>query len=144
MLTLLASAVRVASGNSGALSPTPIPHPESLISARFVLDVTAAAAGAGDTLDVYLQQAYDGTNYDDFVHFTQVLGNGGAKTYIAEWLRGVTPESEMHAPQDAAIAAGVVQGGKLQTPLRVKWVVVDAGGGVQSFTFSVAAEFERL
>ena len=143
MTTLLASAARTASGNSGALPTTLVDNPELIRSARFLLKVTAAATEAGDTLDVYVQSSYDETNYDDVVHFTQVLGNGGAKTFIAEWQRDVSPESELHAPQDAAIAAGVIQGGKLAAPLRIKWVIVDvATFGNQSFTFSVQAEFE--
>jgi len=141
MTTLVASAARTSSSDSGSLA-TVVRHPELLRGARFVLDVTAAATDANDTLDVYVQQAYDGTNYDDVAHFTQVVGNGGAKVHIAEWTRSVTPESEMHAPQDAAIAAGVVQGAKLQTPLRVKWVIVDPTGSNVSFTFSVSAEFD--
>lgn len=140
MTTLLASAARTASGDSGAL--TPVRHPELLKSARLVLNVTAAATAASDTLDVYVQQTYDGTNYTDAAHFTQVLGNGGAKTFIAEWQRDVTPESELRAPSDAGLAAGVLQGGKLGTSLRIKWVIVDGGGADQSFTFSVAGEFE--
>lgn len=143
MLTLLVSAARTTSGDSGALSPTPVPNPDLIKSARFLLDVTAAATEVGDTLDVYVQQSYDGTSFDDVAHFIQVLGNGGAKKFIAEWTRDVTPESEMHAPQDAAIAAGVIQGAKLGFPVRVKWVIVDVATlGNQSFTFSVKAEFE--
>lgn len=140
MLTLVASAARTADGNSGPL--TPVRHPELLRSARFLLDVTAAATDVGDTLDVYVQQTYDGTNYTDLAHFTQVLGNGGAKKYIAEWFRDLTPESEMRAPADASMAAGVLQGGKIGTAIRVKWVIVDAGTANVSFTFSVGGEFE--
>jgi hypothetical protein len=103
------------------------------------LTVSAAASVVGDTLDVYIQQAYDGTNYDDVVHFTQVKGDGGAKKYIAEWYRKYTPESEMHAPSDAAVAAGVVQGARLTSPLKIKWVI--AGAGDHKFTFKVDAEF---
>jgi hypothetical protein len=143
MITLVASAARGTSGDSGPLSPAPIANPELIRGARFVLRVTAAATEATDTLDVYIQQSYDGTNFDDLVHFTQVLGNGGAKTFVGEWYRDVSPESELHAPQDAAIAVGVLQGGKIGFPLRVKWVIVDPGGGAASFTFSVTAEFDR-
>ena len=143
MLTLVASAARTVSGNSGALSPTPVPNPDLIRSARFVLKLTNAATDANDTLDVYVQQSYDGTSFDDVVHFTQILGTGAdAQTFIAEWTRDVTPESEMHAAQDAAIAAGVIQGMKLGFPLRVKWVIVDPTGSNATFTFEVGAEFE--
>jgi hypothetical protein len=40
------------------------------------------------------------------------------------------------------MAAGVLQGGKIGTAMRVKWVITNAGGGVQTFTFSVQGEFE--
>lgn len=139
MLTLLASAARTADGNSGALGKPP--HPEQIKHARFILDVIAAATDAGDTLDVYIQKLYDGTNWDDFVHFTQVLGNGGAKEYIAEWHRDDAVDDEEHVPQDAALAAGIMQGGHLGTDLRVKWAIVDSGDADQSFTFSVGGEF---
>jgi hypothetical protein len=140
MLTLLASAARTASDTSGSLAAV-LPHPEQLQSARVVLDVTAAGSAVGDTLDVYIQRAVGG-QWDDVLHFTQVVGNGGAVKHIAEWFRGVTPESELHAPQDAAIAAGVVQGGLLGPDLRVKWVIAN-GGGTHSFTFSVGIEALR-
>ncbi len=138
MLTLLASAARTASGDSGALGK-PL-HPEIIKSVSLLLDVTAAATDVDDTLNVFLQTFRNG-QWDDFVHFTEILGNGGVKKFITEWFRGVAPESEQHAPQDVALAAGVDQGGKLGTDLRVKWVVVDPGGGAASFTFSVSGEF---
>lgn len=98
-----------------------------------------AATDATDTLDVYVQHSPDGgTTYDDFVHFTQVLGNGGAKKYIATWFRDMAPETEMKAPADASLAAGVLQG-PIGSTLRVKWVVVDSGNADQSFTFKVEA-----
>lgn len=133
--TLVASAARTASGNSGALTPFSR-SPKAVV---FLLTVSAAATDASDTLDVYIQHSPDGgTTYDDFVHFTQVLGNGGAKKYIATWFRDITPESDMKAPADTALAAGVLQG-PIGSTLRVKWVVVDSGNADQSFTFKVEA-----
>jgi len=112
-------------------------------AAVFLLSVSAAATAAGDTLDVYIQQSPDGgTTWDDFVHFTQVLGNGGAKKYVASWTRSVTPESEMKAPADAGIAAGVLQGA-VGNSWRVKWVIVDADTDDASFTFSVSVDLMR-
>ena len=137
MLELLASAARASSGTSVLTKP---PSPERLAGGIFLLNVTVAATDAGDTLDVYIQQSIDeGTTYDDFIHFTQVLGNGGAKKHLAEWLAGVTVESEMHAPQDAALAAGVKQG-PVGGLWRIKWVVVDGGAANASFTFTVGME----
>lgn len=139
MVTLVASAARTASGNSGVLAVPP--HPEVLKGAVFILDLTAAANVAADTLDVYVQAAPDASApwWNDVVHFTQALGNGGAKRFEARWERDIAPTSALGAPQDKAIAAGVQQG-PLGQALRVAWVVVDGGGHAQSFTFSVSCE----
>lgn len=49
-----------------------------------LLKVTAAATGAGDTMDVYIDTTFDGgTNWVNCVHFTQLLGNGGTKAEMA-------------------------------------------------------------
>ncbi len=134
MAILVASAARTANGNSGALYLT---HASGMRAAAFLLNVTAAATDAGDTLDVYVQHSSDGgTTYDDFIHFTQVLGNGGAKKFVAHWVGTIAPTSALHAPADAALAAGVNQG-PIGDTLRVKWVIVDAGTANVSFTFSV-------
>lgn len=58
------------------------PVPSELIA---VLDVTAAGTDAGDTLDVYIDECVDGVGdqWVNIIHFTQILGNGGAKRYAA-------------------------------------------------------------
>lgn len=112
-------------------------------AAAFLLTVSAAATEVGDTLDVYLQSSIDGgTTWDDFVHFTQVLGNGGAKKYIAYWNALPSPESELGAPTDATLAAGVKQG-PIGEKIRTKWVIVDAGTANASFTFKIDASLVR-
>jgi hypothetical protein len=137
--TLLASAARTASGTS-TLAP---PFGGDFKAAVFLLSVTAAATDVGDTLDVYLQSSVDGgTTWDDFAHFTQVLGNGGAKKYLATWTSLVSPESELKANADAALAAGVLQG-PVGSPWRVKWVIADAGTVNVSFTFSLSVSVTR-
>ena len=130
MSVLVASAARTTSNNSGALV---LAHAERLKAASLLLDVTAAATLVGDTLDVYVQTSVDGSTWDDLAHFTQVLGNGGAKKFLAYWQRDLAPTSALHAPVDASMAAGVNQG-PVGGSLRVKWVVVGTG----SFTFSVS------
>lgn len=117
---------------SGVSASTPV---EPYSSATFLMDVTAAATDAADTLDVYVQASV-GSVWDDFVHFTQVLGNGGAKKFVAEHSALVTPESELHAPSDAALAVGVLQGPKAGR-WRVKWVIVDASTVNASFNFGL-------
>ena len=138
-ITLVPSAARTASGTQAVT----INAPNLYDSAVFLLSITAAATDVGDTLDVYLQHSPDGgTTYDDFAHFTQVLGNGGAKKYLASWAHWVTAESEMKAPADGGLAAGVLQG-PVGSTWRIKWVVVDAGTANASFTFSVTMSGRR-
>lgn len=135
---LLASAARTA---SGTFTPdAAIAH--SLARggrATLQLTVSAAATDVGDTLDVYIQHSVDGgTTWDDFVHFTQVLGNGGAKKFLAAWSSTITPTTALGAPADGALAAGVKQG-PIGPQIRVKWVVVDADVD-GSFTFGIKAQ----
>lgn len=134
MSVILASAARTSSGTSAL--PTSFSF-ANVAAACFALIVSAAATDAGDTLDVYVQHSPDGgTSWDDFIHFTQVLGNGGAKKHIAQWSSLVSPESEMHALADASLAAGVLQG-PVSDLVRLKWVIVDASTVNVSFTFAV-------
>lgn len=137
MITVLPSAVRTA---SGAAALAGIQHVEQLESCEFQLTVSAAATEAGDTLDVYVQHSIDGgTTYDDFLHFTQVLGNGGAKKFLASWFRNMAPESELKPPADATLAAGALQG-PVGDLWRIKWIIVDANANAnQSFTFKLDA-----
>lgn len=136
MTTLLASAARTESG----LSVVPTALPAGIVAGAFQLTVSAAATDVGDLLDVFIQHSVDdGTTWDDFIRFTQVLGNGGAKTFIARWNAiGAAPESELGAPQDGAMSAGVLQQ-PIGSKLRVKWAITDAGTDDASFTFGVEA-----
>jgi len=138
--TLLASAARAVTGFQ-VISAATAPYVGLSEAARFVLIVSAAAAAAGDTLNVRIQRSYDGgTTYDDFVSFTQVLGNGGAKAFIAEWSVYPTAESEMRAPTQALAAGGVIQGGPMGEQLKITWTIA---GSTPNFTFTVLAEFFR-
>jgi len=100
----------------------------------FVLDVTAAATDAGDTLDVKVQARCDGTNYIDVVHFTQCVGNGGAKRHIAKISSSVAQAMFENA---AALGAGNVRN-LLAEVWRVAYAQVDADSN-GTFTFSVTA-----
>lgn len=139
-LALTTQTAVTASGNSGALST--LNNFERIAGGIFLLNVSSAAAVVGDTLDVYVQSSIDGgTTWDDFIHFTQVLGNGGAKKFVATWRRdGVSPTSALHAAQDAALSAGVNQG-QVGPTWRVKWVV---GGSSPSFNFTLTLEPQFL
>ncbi len=144
-ITLLASGVRTASGTAvvggeGATSNTATLDISRLHGLVVQLNVSAAATVVGDTLNVYLQHSVDGAvTFDDFVSFTQVLGNGGTKLLIAQWERDVTPTTPLHAQSDGTLAAGVLQG-PVGDDLRLKWTIA---GASPSFTFSVLARTLR-
>lgn len=106
----------------------------------FQLDVTAASTLITDTLNVYIQHSIDGINWDDAVSFTQVLGNGGAKRFVAAWNRIAVPGTAVRALADGTLAAGTVNQGPVSDgQCRVKAVTVGTG----SFTFAVAAAATR-
>ena len=119
----------------------------NILAGSFLLVVSAAATEAADTLDVYVQSSADGGNYyDDFIHFTQVLGNVGAGLPVktqAFWNALMAPEAELAALADASMAAGVKQG-PVGDKWRVKWVIAgDVPVLNASFTFSVSASLVR-
>lgn len=150
MALLLASATGAAAGTvRTALNGPGLANQPSVLAslitrcdgAVFLLNVTAVANAGTDTLDVYLQHsADDGTTWDDFVHFTQVLGNGGAKKFLATWVKNYTPTTAMKPPADGALAAGV-QIGPVGGVWAVKAVIV---GGTAAFTYKVQADFSQM
>lgn len=105
--------------------------PEWGIAIGVFLDVTAAATDAADTLDVTVQTLV-GSTWLDVHHFTQVLGNGGAKQFFAKLnlTKNLTEYSI-----SSALSAGSSRdfGGDAW---RVRYVQVDADNDA-SFTFSV-------
>ena len=134
MSTLVASRTETADGTSSV----GVRAPADLDVGTFLLNVTAAATEAGDKLNVYIQSSPDsGTTYDDFIHFTEVLGNGGAVKHIAVVNFRGAPTSSLHTPNDAALSVGVNQG-PVSNLWRVKWVVTDASTDNASFTFSIS------
>ena len=105
--------------------------------ATVVLNVTAAATEVDDTLDVYIDTSYDGgTTWVNLGHFTQVLGNGGAKEFAIN-ITGDNPAAEIDVAADAAV--NTVRALALGDRIRYRSVVVDPGVGVASFTFSLVA-----
>jgi hypothetical protein len=136
--TLLPSAARVASGNAVITDQGGAYELTRCNRIAFLLNVTAAATAAGDTLNVYVQSTIDGgTTWNDFVSFTQVLGNGGAKKFEADWNAIAGPTTALGPPTDATLAAGVKQG-PIGAGFRVKWVIASASA--PSFTFSLLAQ----
>jgi hypothetical protein len=128
------ASVTTAAGAANGTTTTAVKLPGMVRGFVFVLDVTAAATDAADTLDVAVQTLLDGTNYVDVVAFTQCLGNGGAKRYAAKVLAG---DSQNMFEASAALAAGTVRN-IVGDAWRVKYTQVDADNNA-SFTFSVKA-----
>lgn len=107
------------------------------------LDVTAAATDVGDTLDVYVDMSIDGgSRWNNLVHFTQVLGNGGAKTFCAVIKNDNPGTSAVFATTTDATAGSTRQIG-FGDRLRYRATVVDAGTQNTSFTFSLKAFLKR-
>jgi hypothetical protein len=132
METLLASAARMTSDVSATKTLQ-----RGVRSLTFLLETTAEANEAGDTLDVYIQDSLDGLVWDDLVHFTQVLGNGGHKKFLARVSTLVAPTASLGAPKDEALAEGVRQG-PIGSMIRAKWVIGQSGVPADaSFTFGI-------
>lgn len=134
---ILASGVAAGAGTVITAAPA-AHHFEQIVGALFFLNVTAVATAGGDTLDVYVQHSMDdGSNFDDFVHFTQVLGNGGVKKLRAQWLMyGGTPTVPLGPYLDGTLAAGVNQG-PVGNTWRTKAVIA---GGTASFSYTLSVE----
>lgn len=132
VVTMLASAARTVTAGTNS---DDIHLPGMVRGFLFTLNVTAAATDAADTLDVTIKTKVDGTNWLDVVHFTQVLGNGGAKIFSAK-----VAASAAQAIYDAAAAlnAGDAATQVIGDVWRVTWVIVDADADA-TFTFAVTA-----
>lgn len=140
-IELLASATKVASGNAVIGNGTFA----RFRNGTFYLTVTAAATAAGDLLNVYIQTNV-GSNalpeWSDLVSFTQVLGNGGTKKFVA---KVSTDNSAFTAtyevPKDGTLAAASISSAPFSNMMRVKWVIVSASA--PSFTFNVQGHFQE-
>jgi hypothetical protein len=133
LVTLAASAARTAGANGSAV----------LALGRFkrwvvVLDITASATDAADTLDVYIDVSLDGTTWLNAVHFTQQAGNGTARKEFAVLDPSNPGTSVVNVTSDAT--SGAVRPALYGAQMRARWAIVDAGTlGNQSHTFSVVA-----
>jgi hypothetical protein len=139
-LELKTSAATTAS-ETRIVKVTPDVHP--FIEAEFILDVTAAATAADDTLDVYIDFSPDGgLTWINAIHFTQVLGNGGAKKEIAK-INANTGLATATAPLNIAAdaASGAVRNISLFEDVRYRAVIVDVDTDNASFTYSLKAVY---
>ena len=129
-MILEASSAKTVTGNSAAASICPFNPTEAF----FELDLTAAAAASGDTLDVKIQTKSPGGNWVDVVAFTQILGDGGTKRYFAKVNEAL---AETMFENATALSAGSVRN-LLGTEWRAAWTIA---GATQTFTFAVNAQF---
>ena len=102
-----------------------------------LLNITASATDAGDTLDVYIDVSYDDTTWYNAIHFTQQAGNASAKKEIAAVNAGWYPTSVVDVTADAA--SGAVRPGQIGQFVRVRSTVVRLTGTDESHTFEVLA-----
>lgn len=101
----------------------------------FLLDLTAAANLVGDTLDVLIDAlAPDGVTWLNALHFPQCLGNGGAKKYFAV-LDAANPGTACF-DVTADCAVNTTRPSLFGSDYRGRYTI--AGGGAQSFTFSLS------
>lgn len=136
---LLASTVVA---GAASVSATAVAGLAGYLRGLFVLDVTAAGTDSNDTLDVYVDVSLDGVTWLNALHFTQVLGNGGATKRYA-----VLNHAAAAGTSDAAVAtdasSGAVRPYLWGAQYRARYVVVDPTGANAGFTFSVTALFQR-
>lgn len=133
--TLLASAVHTEEANALGASFSLGDIGKAIV----ILDITASATDAGDTLDVLVDFSWDaGVSWYNAIHFTQQAGNGSAKKEMA-MLAGAEYATDPDAVLDitADAAAGVVRQGLLGPLARVRSTVVRLTGEDESHTFSV-------
>lgn len=130
-VTLLASTVTPAGSVTATSAGVLVADQTNAVA--FILDVTAAATDTVDTLDVKVQAKADCANWYDVVHFTQVLGDGGALRHVAKILAGGSEAMFLNA----VLGAGSVRH-ILAEQYRVTYTQVD-GDNDASFTFEVTA-----
>ena len=135
-LTLRASAaVSTAKTDTGAIQGYNAPAKEALV----VLNVTSAATLVGDTLDVYVDVTPDGgTTWLNVGHFTQVLGNGGAKKYVMA-LNSANAGTSAITDVTSDAAAGATRQYGIGTGMRYRGITVGTG----AFTYSVTGYIKQ-
>ena len=124
--------------NGGAIANTDV-YSEAL----FVLDVTALATDAGDTLDVFIDISPDnGVMWINAVRFTTFLGDGASAKLVAllkfdigETKLDITPANNTDFA--ANLAPNEVRRIGIGTMIRYRGVVTDAAAASASFTYSL-------
>ena len=142
-LLLLASGA-YSSSMSGLGNAFSIVAPEAAV---FQVDVTVSPSSSvftTATLDVQLLHSIDGTNYDSFLRFPQIVGGTAAVArQIASWNGQVAASSSlnMHTGSTTTLAAGSVLNGAIGSMWKVAYTIANGPTTSQTnpFTFSVKA-----
>jgi hypothetical protein len=133
--TLRASAAQAV---AGTVTGSVVSLQQAFKELNVQLIVSAAGTDVGDTLDVYVDTSFDGgTTFVNIGHFTQVLGNGGAKTFVMSFCNA-NPGASAVVNVTSDAAAGATRQIGFGSQLRYRGVMVD-GDANGSFTYSVSA-----
>ncbi len=136
---LLASAVRLASGVGPEIL---VPGDWSVCAFRF--SASAYTTNVGDEFSIWVQQSWDGVQWDDLVSWKQAGSGFTDPERVASVPRWRSDQAgEGHTLADATTAAGVVNT-LVGERFRVKWLVVQAGVPAPSYTFEVVAYPRRV
>ena len=102
----------------------------------FLLDITASAHEAGDTLDVFVDVlAPDGVTWLNAAHFTQQSGAGAARKEFVVLDASNPGVAAVNVTADAA--AGAVRPALFGSQFRGRRAIADSGDADSSHTFSL-------
>jgi hypothetical protein len=133
--TLRASA---AQATAGTVTGTAIALQQAFKEMSVQLIVSAAGTDAADTLDAYIDTSFDGgTTWVNVGHFTQVLGNGGAKTFVMSFCNA-NPGATAVVNVTSDASAGATRQIGFGSQIRYRGVMVDADAN-GSFTYELKA-----
>ena len=133
--TLRASAAQAA---AGTVTGDPVLLRRSFRELIVQLDVSEAATDSADTLDVYIDTSFDGgTTFVNIGHFTQVLGDGGAKKFVMTF-SNANPGATAVVAVGSDAAAGATRQIGFGDQIRYRSVMVD-GDANGSFTHAITA-----
>ena len=136
VIELLASAEHTVEANAAGAS-VKIPDVGKML---VLLDITASATDAGDTLDVFIDVSWDnGVGWLNAIHFTQQAGNGAAAKELAVLDSAYLTDPDAVLAVTADASAGVVRQQLLGPLVRVRSTVVRLTGTDEAHTFSVKA-----
>lgn len=90
--------------------------------------------GTSPTVDVYIQDSGDGSQYDDRIHFGSLNGAVSVPVYQFAGIAGTSTNMAVHAPQDAVLASNTIVSGPIGMIGRMKIVT---GGTSPAYTVTI-------